>query len=148
MTDRMTDQHRSDDRGAPPKRGYEANVVSFRAVAWFGIGLLLSVLVVVLVAQVVLDELASRRPVVVPHPSKVQPDPYPPEPRLETLPSLRLEEMRRQEEEILTGYGWVDREEGIARIPIDRAMELLIQRGLPARDDGGDTPAASDRGGR
>jgi hypothetical protein len=33
----------------------------------------------------------------------------------------------------LSSYGWVDREAGIVRIPIDRAMDLLAERGLPAR---------------
>lgn len=33
----------------------------------------------------------------------------------------------------LNGYGWVDRSSGIVHIPIDRAMDLIVQRGLPAR---------------
>ncbi len=39
--------------------------------------------------------------------------------------------------EKLTSYGWVDKEGGIARIPIDRAMEVMLQKGFPARADGG-----------
>lgn len=31
----------------------------------------------------------------------------------------------------LNSYGWVDRSNGIVRIPIDRAMDLILQRGLP-----------------
>lgn len=38
--------------------------------------------------------------------------------------------------EQLNSYGWVDRSNGIVRIPIDRAMDLLAQRGLPARTNG------------
>jgi hypothetical protein len=34
----------------------------------------------------------------------------------------------------LSEYGWVDRDAGIVRIPIDRAIDLLAERGLPARD--------------
>jgi hypothetical protein len=37
------------------------------------------------------------------------------------------------ERDRLSSYGWVDREAGIVRIPIDRAMDLLAERGLPAR---------------
>jgi hypothetical protein len=33
----------------------------------------------------------------------------------------------------LNSYGWIDRSNGIVRIPIDRAMDLILQRGLPAR---------------
>ncbi len=30
----------------------------------------------------------------------------------------------------LDAYGWTNREQGFARVPIDRAMELIVQRGL------------------
>ena len=33
----------------------------------------------------------------------------------------------------LNSYGWVDQKAGVVHIPIDRAMTLLLQRGLPAR---------------
>ncbi len=31
----------------------------------------------------------------------------------------------------LRGYGWVDRNKGVVSLPIDRAMDLVAQRGLP-----------------
>ena len=37
-------------------------------------------------------------------------------------------------------YGWVDQQAGVVRIPIDRAMELLAQRGLPTRPQAGAVP--------
>jgi hypothetical protein len=40
--------------------------------------------------------------------------------------------MRAAENKILTTYGWTDQEAGRVRIPIDRAMALLLERGLPA----------------
>jgi hypothetical protein len=51
--------------------------------------------------------------------------------------------MRAAEDKILNGYGWVDREHGVARIPIDRAIDLLAQRGLPARPQNEPQSAAS-----
>jgi hypothetical protein len=57
----------------------------------------------------------------------------PPEPRLQTNPRQDLADMRAAEEQVLTTYGWVDRNAGVVRIPIDEAMKLVIQRGLPAR---------------
>ncbi len=33
----------------------------------------------------------------------------------------------------LEGYGWADRKQGVARVPISRAMELVVKEGLPAR---------------
>jgi hypothetical protein len=51
-----------------------------------------------------------------------------PEPRLQISPQGDLEELRRQEMEILTTYRWIDREKGTARIPIDRAMQIYLER--------------------
>jgi hypothetical protein len=36
----------------------------------------------------------------------------------------------------LNSYGWINRSNGVIHIPIDRAMDLLAQRGLPARTNG------------
>jgi hypothetical protein len=44
-----------------------------------------------------------------------------------------LKQLRATENAALTTYGWVDRENGIVHIPIDRAMDLILQRGLPTR---------------
>jgi hypothetical protein len=43
-----------------------------------------------------------------------------------------LQRLRRQEQELLRTYEWVDSAAGVARIPIDRAMEVVSQSGLPA----------------
>ena len=58
--------------------------------------------------------------------------PYPPAPRLQAAPTRDMQEMRRLENAILQNYGWIDQTAGIARIPIDQAMELLATRGLPS----------------
>ncbi len=34
---------------------------------------------------------------------------------------------------MLKSYGWIDRDKGVVRIPIDRAIEILAERGLPVR---------------
>jgi hypothetical protein len=52
----------------------------------------------------------------------------PPAPVLQISPSAGLNDLRIQEELILSNYGWVDRESKIVRIPIDRAMKLLLER--------------------
>ncbi len=38
-----------------------------------------------------------------------------------------------REEGLLYSYGWVDEKAGTVRIPIERAMDLIVQRGLPVR---------------
>lgn len=57
----------------------------------------------------------------------------PPPPRLQTNPRGDLLELREAEDRVLTTYGWVDRNAGVVRIPIEQAMKLTVERGLPAR---------------
>ncbi len=54
-----------------------------------------------------------------------------PLPRLETSELGQLDDKRLEEERVLNTYGWVDQNAGVAHIPIDRAMQLIAQRGLP-----------------
>ena len=53
------------------------------------------------------------------------------EPALQIRPRDDLQEMRAREEERLHSYGWVDKKTGVVHIPIERAIELTIERGLP-----------------
>lgn len=54
-----------------------------------------------------------------------------PAPQLEIDERTQLNSVRLREENTLSTYGWVDQKAGVVRIPIDRAMDLLAQRGLP-----------------
>lgn len=56
-----------------------------------------------------------------------------PAPQLEVNERTELNGERLREEDTLSTYGWVDQNEGKVRIPIDRAMDLIAQRGLPVR---------------
>lgn len=56
----------------------------------------------------------------------------PPEPRLQVAPERELEVLRAEEERMLTSYAWVDETGGIAQVPIERAIELVVEFGLPA----------------
>ncbi len=49
-------------------------------------------------------------------------------------PSADLTVTRRRERERLSTYAWIDRQAGVVRIPIDRAMELLVERGTASGD--------------
>ena len=39
-----------------------------------------------------------------------------------------LKTLREETEKALTTYGWIDKNKGVARIPIDRAMELTVTK--------------------
>jgi hypothetical protein len=56
-----------------------------------------------------------------------------PAPKLEEDERTQLNGILRTEENTLNSYGWVNEQQGVARIPIERAMDLLVQRGLPVR---------------
>ena len=58
-----------------------------------------------------------------------------PEPTLQTTPWTDLRTFRADQQHYLHSYGWVDEKLGIARIPIDKAKEMLLQRGLPVRPE-------------
>jgi hypothetical protein len=53
-----------------------------------------------------------------------------PPPNLQTLPNLDLQAFRAREDSVLHSYGWIDKDKGIVRIPIDEAMRILTERGL------------------
>jgi hypothetical protein len=65
-----------------------------------------------------------------------------PQPRLETDEPREINDFREKEEETLHSYSWVDQQAGVVRIPIDRAMQLLAQRGLPTRPQTGTVPSS------
>lgn len=57
----------------------------------------------------------------------------PPQPRLQVNPSVDLKSYCEFEQQQLTTYGWVDHHNGFVRIPVDRAMDMVLQKGLPSR---------------
>jgi hypothetical protein len=63
-----------------------------------------------------------------------------PQPRLEKNERVEISQFQLQEEQSLDSYGWVDQKAGVVRIPIDRAMQLIAQRGLPTTPKSGSVP--------
>ena len=54
------------------------------------------------------------------------------EPRLQEAPRADRERLEAQQAAELRGYRWIDREAGIAHIPIEDAMALVASRGARA----------------
>ncbi len=69
-------------------------------------------------------------------PAALQPEPLSPGPALQVSPGRDYLEMRAMEERQLHGYQWVDPAAGVASIPIERAMDLIVKRGLPVHGSG------------
>jgi hypothetical protein len=116
--------------------GYEKRDVALRPVTAGVIGLFVLLVVAVLLMRVLFGYLAAREARLSPPPNPLAQSlgrQLPPEPRLQTDPRRDLLQLRAEEDAVLESYGWVDRQAGVVRIPIEHAMEILAQRGLPAR---------------
>ena len=66
----------------------------------------------------------------------------PPEPRLQQHPARDYQKYLRQQQDVLNSYGWIDKQQKISRIPIDRAMNLLLERGIQTPAPAGEAPAS------
>jgi hypothetical protein len=64
----------------------------------------------------------------------------PPEPRLQITPRLDYLAFKAGQDSVLGSYGWVDRDSGLVRIPIERAIRILSEQGLPERSGRAVTP--------
>ena len=63
-----------------------------------------------------------------------QRDRLPPQPRFQQDPQQELQDLRARQKALLEGYGWANKEAGVVRIPIEEAMRLVVERGLPSRE--------------
>jgi hypothetical protein len=118
---------------------HEESDVNIRAILGFGTALIVVAAVVHLLIYGLFGYFDSREGVKVPaeYPlAASQGHHEPPEPRLQTDPRQDLADMRAKEDEVLGSYGWVDKNAGVVRIPIDAAMKLTLERGLTARPQG------------
>lgn len=154
----MAHTHSTQSHHDAPSGTTERDVIDVKGIVGFAIGLVVVSLAVhlsmLLMFRVLANQAEASNPprmyplAALPTEPAVPGDPggtQPPEPRLQTDPKQDLANLRAEEEQILTGYGWVDRNNNVVRIPIAEAMKLTLQRGLPARDASAaqSTPAAA-----
>jgi hypothetical protein len=119
-----------------PEVVHEESDVNVRAIFGFGAGLLAVGLVVQVLLWLLMNyytKQAAQVPRDFPLSAEYQQQ-APPEPRLQIHPQQDLRDLRAREDAMLHGYGWVDKNTGVARIPIEEAMKIVVQRGLPARE--------------
>ncbi len=111
--------------------GYERQDLSIRAIVIVAVviaGALIAAAGVTAWMFGVFESQAVKRDVAMP-PRTVTPA-LPQEPRLQVDAPKDLQTFRTGEEKRLTTYGWVNKTNGQGRIPIERAMELLVERGV------------------
>lgn len=131
---RITTKALAMDEQHQQRIGHETRDINIRAVTWAAIGLVISALAVYATVGGLFNLFKRQYPS--PNaPSRITtPGRLPPQPRLQTRPADDLQQLREAENAKLNSYGWIDKSMGVVRIPIDRAMDLLAQRGLPARN--------------
>ena len=128
----------------PPEVRHETSDVDIRSVLRFAAGLLVAAILIDVTVWGLFGYFTAReaRRVAPEYPLAPKEDVrVPPEPRLQPVapewrtPRQDLAALRAKDRDVLTTYGWVNRNDGEVRIPIDEAMKLVVQRGLPAREE-------------
>lgn len=130
---------------------FERTDISARKVLFTGISLLAALWVIIGVVYLCFVYLVHQRAAASPPPLSVEEhgNPLPPEPRLQSSPRQDLKAMRKQEDWDLNHYAWIDKGKGVVAIPIERAIAIVAQRGVPQRTPGSklvlSQPAAGTR---
>jgi hypothetical protein len=129
----------TDAQGGPvPPARYETRDVDPKVIA----GLVGAIVLIVAFSLVGLRLfMTSHAPAVVGRPERLNVDQTPPEPRLQSAPLHDYRIYVTQQEQRLNSYGWVDRKAGTVHIPVPRAMELAVEKGLPFPTAPQDSPS-------
>lgn len=116
-----------------PDVRYEHSDISGRNVVWLGAGTLIGAWIFIWLLYYFFQFLVHYREAAGPLPvARAQGQVMlPPEPRIQASPRGDLQELLSSENAELQSYGWVDRKNGIVSIPIDTAIQLTAQRGIP-----------------
>jgi len=129
---------------------FEARDVDASVIGWIGVGVVVSAFLIH-AGVALLYGYFSR----IEFPRHNQPVTFVKEaPKQSSLPSLQedphqdLERLRDSERQILNSYGWVDREKGIARVPIEEAMKRVLEKGLPPAEAASPSPVKVETGGK
>jgi hypothetical protein len=123
----------------PEEPSYEKGDVHFRGVLIFAIALVVGVVLTLVLVGGMIALLAQSSPSSMRASPTGTPTVVPPPPVLQAQPWENLRHYREEQSRILSNYAWIDRTAGAVRIPIERAMELVVERG-PAPSAGERTP--------
>lgn len=156
-----------DEQIQNPEVHHETHDVNVRAILWFAAGFVIMAVVIHVGLYYLYKGFAARERARAEQPITLveRERRIPPEPRLQPFPEKTpewtgaqqralfktavddMEELRAREEALLSSYGWADRKQGTVRIPIDRAMDITVQRGLPVRQPMSEEGQRSEEGG-
>ncbi len=127
---------------SPPVHRHEARDADVHRLAMFGLALLSLIVIGYVSTQITFHYLVGTKEF--PHPTKLfTQSQMPPKPLEQEHVGTELQRYLKQQNKILDTYGWVNRKAGVVRVPIDRAMSLLLSQRLPVRPPGQITYAPS-----
>jgi hypothetical protein len=132
-----------DDPGGEPGSGYERRDVNIRALLKLGFWMAMLLFITLVGMRWTLGYFERTSPLGPPASPFVSTRELPPSPRLQATPRVELKDYCEAQQREVTTYGWIDRRLGVVRIPIDRAMDLALERGLPARSSAQPAAGAS-----
>ena len=122
------------DTAIDPPVGHELSDLRPGYIALFGIALTAVIVAAVVITSLLIHfKAAEHSRQETPVPRLAQEREATPGPRLQVDANKDLRQMRAGEEAVLNSYDWVDKDAGIVRIPIQRAMGILAKQGLPVR---------------
>lgn len=129
-----------------PGVSHEKRDASFRAVISFGIGLAIAAAIIQLVMWAMLRYFDQQRAAgqVAPH-AQFAEGPRFTAPPIQADPVHDMNEFRASEQRILTSYTWSDDQHTAVRIPIEKAKEELLAKGLPVAPSGGTAVTAASK---
>ncbi len=114
---------------------YEKRDANIRSLVLFGVGLFVVLFATLVSMAKLFNYFTTSQPLGPPASPFANARALPPQPRLQVEPHEDLQRYRESEVELLHSYGWIDQKAGVVRIPIERAMDLIAQRGLPVSTD-------------
>jgi hypothetical protein len=122
------------DEPRNPHVHHETGDVNARALTKFGLSMAFMILIFLVGLWGMFDYLKNREaelglplsPAAI-----VNAEKHPPDPQLQPHPAQDMQQWRAAEERALHQYAWKDPDKGVVQIPVERAMDLIAQRGLP-----------------
>jgi hypothetical protein len=116
--------------------GHETRDAGVLPIVLTGAGLAVAVAIVGLLVYGIFQYLGAHPATSIrSNPMSAEDSQIPPAPRIEEHPAIEIQQLHSQEDQILSTYGWADKKAGVVRIPIERAMELQLERGFPTRKE-------------
>jgi len=117
-----------------PETLHEENSIQFAPVVIFAVVMIVVSIATFLTVKIIertFDTNWSRSEAPVSPLAQVQ---MPPAPLLQVSSGQDRIDLRAKEQAVINSYHWVDEKGGMVGIPVEEAIKLLAQRGLPARD--------------